>query len=187
MPFKDKEKALQYQAKYRIKHKQKYKKYFKKYREKHKEKIQEYKKDYYNKEENKKNKSIKDKIYRNKNRNKINKYTAKKKKQNINFKLRHILRNRIGNAVKNKHKRGSAVRDLGCSIDKFILWIEMNWQHGMSWENYGVKGWHLDHIKPLSKFNLENREEFLKACHFTNLQPLWAEDNLRKSDTYVEN
>jgi hypothetical protein len=50
----------------------------------------------------------------------------------------------------------------------------------MSWENYGLKGWHIDHIKPLEKFNLLDLEQLKRACHYTNLQPLWAEDNLSK-------
>jgi hypothetical protein len=52
----------------------------------------------------------------------------------------------------------------------------------MSWDNWGTHGWHIDHIIPLSSFDLTDREQFLKACHYTNLQPLWAADNIRKSD-----
>jgi hypothetical protein len=55
----------------------------------------------------------------------------------------------------------------------------------MNWDNYGRKGWHIDHIIPLSNFNLQDREQFLKANHFTNLQPLWAEENLQKSDKII--
>lgn len=50
----------------------------------------------------------------------------------------------------------------------------------MSWENYGFYGWHIDHIKQLASFDLTCRKHFLEACHYTNLRPLWAKDNLTR-------
>jgi len=50
----------------------------------------------------------------------------------------------------------------------------------ITWENHSRAGWHIDHIKPLISFDLIEREQFLEACHYTNLQPLWAKENLRK-------
>lgn len=50
----------------------------------------------------------------------------------------------------------------------------------MTWENHGKYGWHIDHIKPLVSFDLTERKQFLEAVHFSNLQPLWSGDNLRK-------
>ena len=55
----------------------------------------------------------------------------------------------------------------------------------MSWDNYGKKGWHIDHITPLVLFDLTNREQVLMACHYTNLQPLWAKDNLSKGTKII--
>lgn len=108
-------------------------------------------------------------------------------KEDLNFKISQVLRTRLSTALKNNYKCGSAVDDLGCSIDKFKLWIEMQWTKGMNWNNHGFYGWHIDHKIPLASFNLENKEELLKACHYTNLQPLWAKENLSKADKILEN
>lgn len=79
-------------------------------------------------------------------------------------------------------KSGSAIRDLGCSMEELKVYLESKFQPGMSWDNYSFTGWHIDHIIPLSSFDLTDPEQFKQACHYTNLQPLWAEDNFKKSN-----
>lgn len=111
------------------------------------------------------------------------KYFAKKRKTDIQFKLKENLRNRLNQAIKNNFKSGSAVRDLGCSIIELRQYLESKFQPGMTWDNYGQ--WHIDHIRPLASFNLLNTDELQKACHFSNLQPLWAEENIKKHAKYV--
>lgn len=99
-------------------------------------------------------------------------------KTDVNFRLSSNLRHRLWKGLKN----GSHIGDLGCSINELKLHLESKFQPGMSWQNYGRTGWHVDHILPLSKFDLSNRDDFLKACHYSNLQPLWAKDNLLKGN-----
>jgi len=111
---------------------------------------------------------------------KRNKYQRDRLKIDINFRLSTNLRIRVQNAVKRGTKTGSAVQDLGCSIEFFKEYIEKQFKFGMTWENWGITGWQLDHIKPLSGFDLTNREEFLQAVHYTNYQPLWYDENIRK-------
>jgi hypothetical protein len=100
----------------------------------------------------------------------------------INFRLAKNLRTRLFQALQNNQKAGSAVNDLGCSIQHLKLHLELFWDDGMLWNNWNLNGWHIDHIKPLSSFDLTNREQFLEANHYTNLQPLWAEDNYSKNN-----
>ncbi len=100
------------------------------------------------------------------------------------YRLKCNLRKRLNRALKRNTKKGSAIKDLGCSIEDFKKYIESKWLEGMTWENYTYQGWHIDHIKPLSSFNLEEPEEFKKANHYTNLQPLWKKDNLIKGKKY---
>lgn len=107
-------------------------------------------------------------------------YEKRKMKEDEEYKIRKLLRNRIRIALKKGVKTGSAVRDLGCSIKELKQHLELQFQLGMTWGNHGVHGWHIDHIKPLASFNLTDRKQFLEACHYTNLQPLWAQENLSK-------
>ena len=78
------------------------------------------------------------------------------------------LRRRLHDALKNNQKRGSAVKDLGCSVQELKKYLESKFQEGMSWDNWNYKGWHIDHIKPLASFNLTDRNQLLQACHYTN-------------------
>ncbi len=69
---------------------------------------------------------------------------------------------------------------LGCAIDKVVKHIEAQFEEGMAWDNYGYYSWHIDHIKPCDAFDLTDPAQRAECFHYTNLQPLWAEDNLAK-------
>lgn len=109
-------------------------------------------------------------------------YKKRKRHESINDRLRGCLRSRLKGAIKSNAKTGSAVRDLGCSISDLKIYMESKFQDGMSWDNYGNKTgqWSIDHIIPLSSFDLSDRTQFLAACHYLNLCPLWHVDNLKK-------
>lgn len=128
------------------------------------------------------------KVYRkiNKDRIRIYKknYSSNKFKTDIQYKLSHNLRVRLYKALNNNFKSGSAVRDLGCTIEELKKYLESKFQPGMTWDNWSIDGWHIDHVKPLSLFDLTDRKQLLEACHYTNLQPIWAKDNLSKGDNY---
>lgn len=103
-------------------------------------------------------------------------------KTDLSARLKQNLRNRLYYAIKDNYKGGSAVGNLGCSIEELKKHLESKFQSGMTWNNYG--DWHIDHIKPLSLFDLSSLEQVKVACNYTNLQPLWAKDNLAKGDQY---
>lgn len=124
---------------------------------------------------------LRKKLYFQENKSRINEKILNKLKTNIYFKLGHNLRSRFRRALNGGYKTGSAVRDLGCSIEEFKKYIESKFKDGMTWENYGFNGWHLDHIIPLYNFDLTNREQLLKAVNYTNFQPLWSYDNFKKN------
>jgi hypothetical protein len=108
-------------------------------------------------------------------------YATERKKIDPTFKLIKNLRRRIKRFldIKNVTKKNKTLEFVGCDSNFLKTYIENKFTEGMSWELMG-KYIHIDHIIPLSSAKTE--EELYKLCHYTNLQPLWAEDNLKKSD-----
>jgi hypothetical protein len=111
-----------------------------------------------------------------------NSYNKRRSKVDVNFKLTTLLRSRLYKAISNNYKSGSAVSNLGCSIENLKMHLQSKFQPSMTWDNHG--DWHVDHIIPLSKFDLSNPEEMKIACHYSNLQPLWAKENISKGGKY---
>ena len=197
-----KEYYFNYNKKYHSKNKEK----LKKYRLKNNEKYVEYSKNYYQKN---KEKIIKDKkIYRSKNKEKIKEYRSKNKekinernrayqpsyrrekyKNNPQYKLIINLRNSISKLITRNPtiiKNKTTKELLGCSLDELKTHIEKQFLPGMNWDNYNNKTWHIDHIRPISLAKSMDDVISLKLMHYTNFQPLWAKDNILKSNKYDE-
>ncbi len=105
-------------------------------------------------------------------------YQKKRCLTNPNYLLRRRLGIRLYRALKGQNKSASTIKLLGCPIEFAVSHIQKQFTEGMSLENHGQ--WHVDHILPLSSFDLSDPDQQRKACHYTNLQPLWKLDNLRK-------
>ena len=156
------------------------------------DKIKEYQKKY-QKEWYLKNKDKKDKQQKISNLKRIDKIKEYRKKYNLdnrdkineyyrnyimptNYKMGKSIRSNILSSIrhsKNK-KYNSTVELIGCSIDFFKEYIESKFTKNMNWDNHGVNGWHFDHIKPCSSFDLSDPEQQKLCFHYTNYQPLWA-------------
>lgn len=157
----------------------------KQYAQKNKVKIAEYQKEYAKKNqqalrENKKRHYLKnkDKIIK-----RVNSWHKQNYKNNHLYKLKCIIRRyslRVADAAK-QEKNMQSLDSLGCSLEQFKEHIESQWQEGMTWDNHGFDGWHIDHITPLDWY-INTSDDPWKANHYTNLQPLWAKENLSKSN-----
>jgi hypothetical protein len=106
-------------------------------------------------------------------------YQKKRRVEDINYRLIGNLRARITNIVKNKTK--NTIDCLGLSVEEFKLYISSLFIEGMTWDNYGK--WHIDHIIPISYG--KTIEEIEQLNYYTNLKPLWAKDNLKKSNKLI--
>ncbi len=165
-----------YDKNYRKENTEKIAKFYKKYNAVNKDIINKKAKERYAKDPEKvKERS---KRWRKNNPNCAKNYAKKYKANNINYKISNNLRARLYCAIKGHYKSGSAIKDRGCSINELKTYFKSLFKPGMTWDNYGK--WHIDHIIPLVSFDLSDRKQFLKACHYSNLQPLWAKDNLSK-------
>jgi len=133
----------------------------------------------YEKELNKRNKYKKD------HRKEISLKQKLREKSDLNFKIKRRLRHRLYLAVKNKQKAGSAITDLGCSIDEFRTYTESLFKLGMTWDNYGNE-WEFDHIQPLMNFDLTDYKQLKTACNYINLQPIFKKDHFIKSSEDIK-
>lgn len=140
------------------------------YYQKNKEKKSKYDKDYYEKNRLKKNEYVRN-------------YRKIKRKVNPTFKITESVRSRVKsyfrlNNIKNYNKTFDLV---GCTPEELRTYLSNKFTEGMCWDNYGE--WHIDHIIPLSSAKTE--EEIYELCHYTNLQPMWATENIKKSNKLI--
>lgn len=112
----------------------------------------------------------------------LNRERHYRRQNNIQYRLANTLRCRLRHALHGRVKSGSAVRDLGCSVDFLIKHFESQFLPGMNWSNYGIgiKCWTIDHIIPMYLVDLSLPENQLKVCHYTNLRPMWFLDNIKR-------
>lgn len=101
------------------------------------------------------------------------------------LKIKRSLRARLRTYVRGIASSTACVRMLGCTIDELKKHLESQFHAGMTWENYGRFGWHADHVRPISHFNLAIESERVACFHYTNLQPLWAAENCAKGNRKV--
>lgn len=115
----------------------------------------------------------------------INGYMRKRRRTDFNFRLKSTLQSRLWHAIKAQAatKVDKTLALTGLPISKLKEYLAEKFTTGMAWDNYGE--WHIDHIRPCSSFDLTDPEQQKQCFHYTNLQPLWAADNIRKHDSWV--
>jgi len=137
-------------------------------------------------EENRKRVREIKKGWKQRNKDYCNEYARQKAKTDLAYRVKRNLRAALGSAVKRfrAKKFTNTMKLLGCEIGFFIEYLTSKFEEGMSWDNYGE--WHIDHIHPCASFDLTVEEQQRACFHYTNLQPLWGADNIRKSDMLPE-
>jgi len=118
------------------------------------------------------------------NKEEFNARTRARYAQDVEFQLMTLLRGRFKKVIRGERSTDNCRQLVGCSIDELRQHLERQFQPGMTWENRGLYGWHIDHIRPCSSFDLSDPEQRAACFHYTNLQPLWAAENLAKSDSW---
>ena len=167
--------------------------YWRKYYLKNKEKVLEKNKKWKKNNRERVNETNKLWIKNNKERHlkRVRPYERKKYREDVNYKIAFNLRRRLNAALSGKYKGISAVRDLGISIKELKLYLGKKFYphpltgEKMTWDNYGYYGWHIDHKIPCSSFDFLDPEQQKKCFHYTNLQPLWAIDNIKKGKKII--
>lgn len=112
-------------------------------------------------------------------------YVRRRARESLGFRIKSNLRSRLYSALRGKSKSDRTLALIGCSVEFLILHIESKLKPGMTWDNYGPKGWHIDHIRPCASFDLTDPNQQKQCFNFNNLQPLWALENFAKNRKYV--
>lgn len=155
---------------YALNNKEALKEYYKKWLDENSDHVKKYRDEYYT--------INKDRIsqYKKSNRAVLNEYRRNLKKINKTFALSEKIRVRIYKELKknNSTKHIKTIDLLGCSVAELKIYLSSKFTKGMSWDNYGYTGWHIDHIKPCTSFDLTDFNQQKECFNYTNLQPLWA-------------
>ena len=186
--------------KYKEENKEYIKSWVKQYQEKNSEIIHKRQKEYHEKHKDSRNKQSKNYYHKNKailktrreeNIESFRKYQREyvKNKRNDDpvFKMVCDLRIRIRMALKSQGTTKDISSKELFGADQEFVWkhLESQFREGMTRENNTSKGWHIDHIRPMSSFDLSDPAQLKECCHYTNLQPLWWWENLKKSDKLI--
>jgi len=144
--------------------------YGKRYKDKNREWYREYDKKYYKENMVTIKATVKKNFYR-------------RMEEDVSYKLLQRYRKRLWAAVKGHGKAAGTLELVGCSKEELSKHLESQFATGMTWDNYGK--WHVDHIVPCSSYDFSQEQQQIECFHYSNLQPLWAEDNYRKSNKII--
>jgi hypothetical protein len=134
--------------------------------------------------QSKEEKYLKQKEWNNKNKPRVNSESKNKYKTNQDYKLKKLLKSRFYKLIKGKQKNGSFIKYLGCSIEELKSHLEQQFKPEMTWENHGTI-WEIDHIIPISSFDMSKEENIFKCWNYNNLQPLFLTTKIAESFGYL--
>lgn len=161
--------------------------YDKEYRQKNIDKIKEYKRRQYIEYKKEIDAGLREKQVKDKER--YREYFRKRRETDISYKLRCAVRGRLRGYIKGKSVSKKVIELTGCNMEELRNHIESQFKDGMSWDNYGGyrnNGWNIDHIKPCSMFDFTKEEQLKECFHYTNLQPLWWNENISKGNKWEQ-
>jgi hypothetical protein len=117
--------------------------------------------------------------YRERHKERLRKIDHERLKNDRAYYVARLLRSRVGKAVKKQYaeKAGKTMDLTGCTVMQLLNHLESQFLPGMTWDNYGRKGWHIDHIIPCAAFDLSREDHQRKCFHYANLRPAWSHHN----------